>query len=203
MGNDVNKHTRETILNRRDALLRERRSIRENRQALAQRDREIDRELADCRAAARLFDLTDIEFPPDEREEYMRIRAIENRLIHGARETAHVIDTQPSLSLTPEIKSISSPKEVRRQMPRIKDIVLDCLKAAGPEGTKAAKIKRYIESTYLADIHEKTVGMTLYRLSQSKEKPVRREGQTWFFVPSKAETKNPGVDAPGHINRGN
>jgi len=42
------------------------------------------------------------------------------------------------------------------------------------------------------------IGMTLYRLSQ--DGLVRREGRTWFFVPSQAaETKNPGGDTPGLI----
>ena len=52
--------------------------------------------------------------------------------------------------------------------------------------------------TYRGEIHEKTVGMTLYRLLQ--DKLVRREGHTWFLVPQPiAETKNPGGETPGQI----
>lgn len=80
-------------------------------------------------------------------------------------------------------------------MPRMSDIVLDRLKAAGAKGSKAAPIQQYIENVYATKIHDKTVGMTLYRLARAGL--VRRDGHTWFIVP---ETVNPGVAAPGPIN---
>jgi hypothetical protein len=84
--------------------------------------------------------------------------------------------------------------------PPIRAIVLERLVAAGDAGLKAADIRKYIEETYSAEIHEKTVGMTLYRLL--KDEVVRREGHNWFIVPHKAETKNPGGETPGQIEMG-
>jgi hypothetical protein len=80
-------------------------------------------------------------------------------------------------------------------MPTIREIALMRLREAGNEGARAKTIREYVQSTYGVEIHEKTVGMTLYRLL--KEGLVRREGHVWFFVPHGAETKTPGVSAPG------
>jgi hypothetical protein len=82
-------------------------------------------------------------------------------------------------------------------MPRVREVILDRLKEAGDKGDKAANIRQFIETTYSTEIHEKTVGMTLYRLLKRNE--VRRKGHTWFFVPPKAGTKNPGASTPGSI----
>ncbi len=60
-------------------------------------------------------------------------------------------------------------------------------------------MREFIEKTYGETLHEKTVGMTLYRLSQ--DNLVHRDGHTWFFgPPPPAETENPGVAAPGSNN---
>ncbi len=77
----------------------------------------------------------------------------------------------------------------------IRDIVLEYLKAAKDAGIKAAEAREYVEALRHSKIHEKTVGMTLYRLSN--DGLARREGRTWFFVPPKADTKNPGGETPG------
>lgn len=74
----------------------------------------------------------------------------------------------------------------------VRELVLSALRAAGTAGTKAPPIRESIEKLRGARLHDKTVGMTLYRLSQ--DGLARRVGRTWFFV---AETKNPGVAAPG------
>ncbi len=88
-------------------------------------------------------------------------------------------------------------------MPRIRDIVLEQLRIAMPDGQKVGPIKKYIETTYSTQLHEKTVGMTLYRLS--KDNLVHRKGQTWFYVPQAgltptADAENPGAQTPGPIN---
>lgn len=83
----------------------------------------------------------------------------------------------------------------------IRELVLDRLKAAGPEGSKAAPIREYLESALGIKTHEKTVGMTLYRLF--KRGLARREGVTWFFVPPDAEKKNPAVSPAGPSNASN
>lgn len=80
-------------------------------------------------------------------------------------------------------------------MPTIREIALMRLREAGETGSKARAIREYIQATYGVECHEKTVGMTLYRLQQ--DRMVRRDGHIWFFVPPPAETGNPGVAAPG------
>ena len=90
-----------------------------------------------------------------------------------------------------------SPSESEKR-PTIRELVLIRLSKLGVEGSKAATIREYVERTLGEGVHEKTVGMTLYRLL--KEKLVRREGHVWFSVPPSAETGNPGVSAPGPIN---
>jgi hypothetical protein len=83
------------------------------------------------------------------------------------------------------------------EMPKIWKVVRNYLKEAGERGAKASEIRAFIQEKYARTVHEKTVGMTLYRLSKLKSPPVRREGHTWFFVPPPAETENPGGEAPG------
>ena len=78
--------------------------------------------------------------------------------------------------------------------PNIREIVLDRLQHAGEAGTKVSPIKAFIAAKGV-EMHDKTVGMTLYRLS--KEGAARRDGRTWFFVPPKEEAKSPGAGAPG------
>jgi hypothetical protein len=81
--------------------------------------------------------------------------------------------------------------------PTVRDGLLSRLEQVHPHGAKAAELRQYLEQTYAMKLHEKTCGMTLYRLSQEDPPRVRRQGHTWFFVPPMAETKNPGVGAPG------
>jgi hypothetical protein len=85
--------------------------------------------------------------------------------------------------------------EADRPVPsNIRDLVLARLKAAGPDGTKVAPIKNYIAGQGI-EMHDKTVGMTLYRLS--KEGFARRDGRMWLFVSPKEETETPGADDAG------
>ncbi len=190
----MNDSAREQAMNlvrqRRDELLEQRRRLRHDRERLEARDREIDRELADCVAGARIFGHT-LELPEEDRQEghFSATQAIlaRRRARHAQwvarrrREEAEEEQTMPAPS-----------------MPKIKDIVIDRLKAAAEEGTKAAPIQKYITETYSRKIHDKTVGMTLYRLKL--EGLAHKRGIVWFFGPGLAGTKNPGVAAPGPFN---
>jgi hypothetical protein len=199
---------REAIIAKRDRLLALRIDLMERRRDLLVQLRRADRELADCRAAARLFDL-EIEFPDEEervlssaeREARARVEAtrreIESRLAYSTRmavpaPVAQIVDVGSLPVAFSSGEVIASPKAPR---PAIKDVVLEQLREAVPAGRKAAELREYIERTYGESIHEKTVGMTLYRLS--RDKLVRREGHTWFFGSAPAETENPGDEAPG------
>lgn len=63
----------------------------------------------------------------------------------------------------------------------IRELVLDRLKQAGSVGVKAGDVRREIEAKLGRRLHEKTIGMTLYRLSLRGQS--RRDGITWFYVP--------------------
>jgi len=71
----------------------------------------------------------------------------------------------------------------------IREAVLDQLKMAGDNGVKAARIRRVIENMIGRQLHFKTIGMTLYRLSEKGL--ARRDGYVWFYRPEGAKTKTP------------
>ncbi|AEH85351.1 hypothetical protein Mesop_0859 [Mesorhizobium opportunistum WSM2075] len=77
--------------------------------------------------------------------------------------------------------------------PKIKDIVLERLRQAGDAGARASEIKEFVSAQGI-EMHEKTVGMTLYRLSN--EGSVHREGRTWVFIPE-SERDDRGLVAEG------
>lgn len=86
--------------------------------------------------------------------------------------------------------------------PPISEFVLSRLQTAFPNGLKAAGIRDDYERQHGIILHEKTIGMTLYRLF--KTGAVRREGHMWFFAgPPAAETKNPGGGPPGSTSSSN
>lgn len=105
-------------------------------------------------------------------------------------------DPDPELEAEFDIEDGQPEPEVPGRPP-VRMIVLDRLGAALPNGLKAADIRRYIDDTYKSEVHDKTVGMTLYRLL--KDGLARREGHTWFSVPPESKTKIPGVGAPGLV----
>jgi len=72
----------------------------------------------------------------------------------------------------------------------VREIALAQLVKASVQGVTASEIREHIEKMRGTKLHSKTVGMTLYRLSQ--DGLVRREGRTWFAVPQVAEKANPG-----------
>jgi hypothetical protein len=72
----------------------------------------------------------------------------------------------------------------------VREMALAKLTEASVQGTTASEIRDHIEKVRGTKLHSKTVGMTLYRLSQ--DGLARREGRTWFAVPQVAEKANPG-----------
>jgi hypothetical protein len=63
-----------------------------------------------------------------------------------------------------------------------KEEALVVAKETYPDPVKAAQLQAEVERRLGRVFHQKTAGMTLYRLS--KDGLVRREGHNWFFVPS-------------------
>lgn len=152
------------VTGKRERLLEQRRALIESHQ---KRIREIDYALSELSISARSLSLP------------------VNWLADGGDTN---ISADLDLSLMPRlIKAASSPQP----MP-FKDRALSLLAEAYPAPLKAAEIREKIESEYRTKFHEKTAGMSLYRLS--KEGLVRREGKDlWFFVPEDQRNKeNPG-----------
>ena len=180
-------------------LLNERTSVRRRLLEDAVRDVEIDRDIAGCIAGAQAlgfpFNLPKGDTLSQQQQSAMQQFTNSRHALAGtAKLLAPLYNAAEIDGDEFDDNAPSSP-----EMPRIADIVLEQLRLAGNAGTKAADIRRYILNTYNADIHEKTVGMTLYRLQ--KEEKVRREGHTWFLAPQKAG--NPGGATPGLINSPN
>lgn len=70
-------------------------------------------------------------------------------------------------------------------VPRIKDAILEYLQNVGDEGAGVREVRRHLADAYNINVHEKTPGMTLYRLL--KEGLVTRSGRTWFAAPPQHE----------------
>lgn len=196
------------------ALIQEKKDLREKRVRLAERDRALDRDLADCVAAARLFGQP-LELPPElQGPRAMTVAEMEmikqrNEAVHAARLRVERVEEELRRR---EMENMTHGPVMPRQhqppmsplsqpitaipMPKIKDIALDRAKAAGADGIKASAIRDYIANTYRQHIHEKTVGMTLYRLL--KDGKVSRDRHTWFIVP---EAVNPGAGTPGSVTK--
>jgi len=232
--------TARLIVEKRDQLLAERTKLREAREALLARSRRVDREIGDCRAAARFFGLN-LEFPEDpgdlsERELNIR-RLREQHLAETTATTTRMAGRQaleqprpfakrehpihppgvgrPPIGTPPgppppvpsstdviyrhtvTMTAPPPPPPPPPPRPTVREAALARLRAAGDTGAKAAEIREFYERTFGEVVHEKTVGMTLYRLL--KLNLVRRNGHTWFFGPPSAETKDPGGETPGLI----
>jgi hypothetical protein len=179
--------------------------------------RGIDRALFDCRAAGRLFGV-DIELPEDARPGMIvrpnPARAAEaansiaarnqaaHRVAHNLFSVPHHASTSsPELrdAAVPSVPTVASTTLVAGAEPSIRDLILLYLKQAGGGGIKAAALRRKVEAFLNRQIHYKTIGMSLYRLSKEEPPLVKRDGLIWTFVPPDTATKNPGVDAPGPI----
>ena len=67
----------------------------------------------------------------------------------------------------------------------LRQIVLERLEAASPEGSKAAAIRAYAKDNLQRAFSAAAVGATLNRLA--KQGRARREGHVWFLVQQGAE----------------
>ena len=87
-----------------------------------------------------------------------------------------------------EIQDRLARQEGRRaRRPTLRQIVLDQLRFAGREGSKAATIRTYATQVLERDFHVKAVGMTLNRLAT--QGLARRKGHVWFPVGPSFETR--------------
>ncbi|MBA3526793.1 MAG: hypothetical protein H0T82_07730 [Sphingomonas sp.] len=73
--------------------------------------------------------------------------------------------------------SSAKPVVAKRSIP-IRTVILEYLHTAGEQGAKAAQVRQHLADAHGITVHEKTPGMTLYRLL--KEGLVSRNGRTWY-----------------------
>jgi hypothetical protein len=64
------------------------------------------------------------------------------------------------------------------QTPKISDAILQYLRSIYGRGAQVAEVKKHLRDVYGIETHEKTPGMTLYRLA--KDGLVRRDSRTWY-----------------------
>jgi hypothetical protein len=87
-----------------------------------------------------------------------------------------------------EVQDLRARQEGRRARRRtLRQIVLDQLRLAGREGSKAATIRTYATQVLERDFHVKAVGMTLNRLAM--QGLARRKGHVWFPLGPSFETR--------------
>lgn len=139
---------------------------------------ELQRRAEDCHAAARVFGFDIME-------------TIKQQQMEIAAQT-------PGAAPQPPTQELPAAPPVLARITTIKDAVLDAAKHAYPKHILAADIRKQLADQGIK-VHEKTIGMTLYRWL--KVGAVKRDGWKWFFVPederklSKPEQENPGAGA--------
>jgi hypothetical protein len=112
-------------------------------------------------------------------------------LVAAAAATAHHEAQQ-----TPQVEMPPPAPAVTQRPRKIKDYVLEAAKQAYPNPVRATLLRKHLEEQGVT-VHEKTMGMTLYRLST--QGLIKREGRDWFFVPNphaEQDEENPGNE-PG------
>lgn len=92
-------------------------------------------------------------------------------------------EIEPSAGVN-EASAIAAPIRSDKRK-TVKEYAIDAARHAYPNPIRASALRRVLEDIGLK-VHEKTVGMTLYRLLC--DGVLRRQGWDWFFVP---ETERP------------
>lgn len=90
---------------------------------------------------------------------------------------------QPEPSTLAAMTAADKPKTIREHL-------IEAARNAYPKSVRASRLRRQLAESGI-QTHEKTVGMTLYRLL--RERVLRRSGWDWFFVP---EDQRQSADAP-------
>lgn len=221
MDDDVRRAAAAAVVEKFRDLMHQRSDAMRRRADIDREIRGYDRALFDCRAAGRLFGV-DIELPDDAKPAMIVRPHNANRMAlaqqlgrpwHDAAATpslfeeaarrivgtATIPNPEPPAPPVPTVPSTMLAPGVE---PSIRDLILLYLKQAGAKGEKASLMRRKVETFLNRQIHYKTIGMSLYRLSKETPPMVRREGQTWFLVPSAAEAKDPGAATPGSLEGG-
>jgi hypothetical protein len=178
---DPTKIAVDALENKALALIREQKEIRRRLLADSLRDVQIERDIVGCVSGARALGYP-LELPDRTPKTPQLVMAVNN--FNSGRQTiaanAQTLVPWFAEPVDDDDADEMLVLETSAERPRVADVAVERLKAAGSNGAKAADIRNYIEQTYHTQIHEKTVGMTLYRLQ--KDGVVRRDGHTWFLA---------------------
>ncbi|WP_341914046.1 hypothetical protein [Ferrovibrio terrae] len=85
-------------------------------------------------------------------------------------------DPPPAVAAAPAAQAASGQPKAT-----VRELVLEMLAIAYPQPLRAKTINDRLAADHGLEMHEKTVGMTLYRLSQIHMS--KRKGFDWYFVP--------------------
>jgi hypothetical protein len=194
----------EYVTERRDWLVVERLRLFRLKRAIDAHACTIDSELRECVEAGRELG-AEIALPVWEnvwrtslQDEMRRVCADPDwtRPEQALRKSAHVpwsfddvLEFQVAAALQNcEVKDLLARQEAQRaRRPTLRKVVLDQLRLAGREGSKAAAIRTYATQVLQRDFHDKAVGMTLNRLATKGL--ARRKGHLWFPVGPSFETR--------------
>lgn len=108
--------------------------------------------------------------------------------VHGCYDTAtlfgfDLLAIVASIEATPAIRpaqlvEMSVPAQ---KMPTVKEFILKAAQEAWPNRVRASELRRQMFDKFGWELHDKTAGMTLYRLL--KEGRMKRSGSDWFWNP--------------------
>jgi len=135
----------------------------------------------DCFAASRVFGF-------DLNDEFQKV--FDAQL---ARPELAKIDRDEAVPIAPPpLKETAASKSKGTS---IKNLILELAESAYPNAVKASGLRKQLEQRGIM-VHEKTVGMSLYRWARQGR--VRRQGWEWFFVPElERATSHQGQESPG------
>lgn len=131
-----------------------------------QRQQYLMTQVQDCYAAARLFNFDVVA----------AMAAI------SAQEAAQSPGAAPAIPM----EQPPQPPPPAHERPTIKAFVMKAAESAYPEPVRARDLRTQYMEQFKTELHEKTVGMTLYR--QLGKGLLRRKGFDWYFVPENERT---------------
>jgi hypothetical protein len=155
---------------------------------LNQRNEVLLAQANDCFAASRLFDF-DLNFEWQQYVTRLTQQSVMNEIDQAFPPLPAAVP--PGVKYPPPRPAPPLDTGPSTGRPKVKDHVLDAAKAAYPNAVRAAEISKTLAATGM-HIHEKTVGMSLYRWLQVGK--VRRDGRDWYYVP---ESPHPSEPASG------
>ena len=200
----------EYVLERRDWLVVERLRLFRLKRAIDAYARTVDSQLQECVEAGRergariALPIWETVWKTSLREEMRRVsEAFEwtspeqtmRKSAYGPLSFDSVLAFHVAAALEDcEVQDLRARQEGRRTRRTLRRIVLDQLRLAGREGSKAAPIRTIAKQVLERDFHDKAVGMTLNRLAT--QGLARRKGHVWFPVGQSFEMREGREEKP-------